>query len=94
MDDSFSAVSKCIKQRAVIEFLTREYETPTGIHRRLLTFFGEDTVDISTVRRWVIKSRDSDGNLDLHNQSLSGRPVTATHDLNWQQFNELIEENG
>jgi hypothetical protein len=42
MDDSFSTVSKCIKQRAVVEFLTRENGTPTGIHWWLLAFYDED----------------------------------------------------
>jgi hypothetical protein len=33
---------KTHKQRALDEFWTSENETPTGIHRRLLTLHGED----------------------------------------------------
>jgi transposase len=51
------------------------------------------TVDISTVRRWVIKSRDNGSNMDLNDQLQWGRPVSATHDLNMQNFDELIQEN-
>jgi hypothetical protein len=33
---------KAHKQQALDEFWTRENETPTGIHRRLFTLYGED----------------------------------------------------
>jgi hypothetical protein len=42
------------KQRYVIEFLTAEQIAPIDIHRRLLKVYGDDTVDVSTVRRWVV----------------------------------------
>jgi hypothetical protein len=42
VDDLLSTVSKCIKQQAVVEFLTRKNEIPTGIHWRLLAFCGKD----------------------------------------------------
>ena len=45
------------------------------------------------MRCWVTHSRDSGGNLDLNNQSRSGRPVTAPYDLNSQKFNGLMQEN-
>jgi len=44
------------------QLLTRECETRTGIHRRLLAVYCEHNVDIRTVSLWVIKWRDSDGN--------------------------------
>lgn len=40
MDDLLSFVLKNIQQWAVIEFLTRENETPLGIHRKLLALHG------------------------------------------------------
>jgi hypothetical protein len=94
MDDTFSTMSKRIKQRAVVEFLAHESETPVGILRRLLAFHVEDTVDVSTLRRWVIKSRDSGGNLVLNDHPRSGRSVSATDDLNRQNVDEVIQENG
>jgi len=33
---------KAHKQRALDKFWTRENEAPTGIHKRLLTLYGED----------------------------------------------------
>jgi hypothetical protein len=55
-----------------------------------LAYYGEDTVDISTVHHWVSKSWDSGGNFDMNDQPQSGRPVGATHNLNRQQ---VIQEN-
>ena len=48
------------KQRAVIEFLVAEGCEPIEIHRRLLNVFGNETVDVSTVRRWVLRAKNSD----------------------------------
>jgi hypothetical protein len=50
------------KQRCVIEFLHAEKIAPIEIHRRLLNVYGDQTVDVSTVRRWVLhfSSGDSD----------------------------------
>jgi len=93
MDEPFSSVSSRIKQRAVIEFLTHENEAPVEIHRRLLAVYDEQTVDISTVRRWVRKSKASGGKLDVTYQPRSGRPTTSTNEQNKQKVNELIREN-
>ena len=49
--------------------------------------------NISTVRRWMRKSWDSDGNLDLNDQPPSGRPVSAIHNLNRQKVDKRIQEN-
>jgi hypothetical protein len=73
--------------------MMHENENPTGIPRRLLAFYREDTVDTNTVCCWVIKSRDSAKNLDLNDQPWSGRPVMATHTLNRQKFDKLIQKN-
>jgi hypothetical protein len=70
-----------------------ENGTPIKIHQVLLAFYGEHTVDTSTVHCWVRKSRHSGGNLDLTDQPWSGRPVTATYDLHKEKVNELIQEN-
>jgi hypothetical protein len=50
-----SDIDVCTKQRYIIEFLTAELIEPTDIHRRLLMVYGVDTVDVSTVRRWVLR---------------------------------------
>ena len=49
--EEFSDVQ--FKQRAVIEFLTAEKVPPIEIHRRMQAVYGDQCVDVSTVRRWV-----------------------------------------
>ena len=41
------------KQRAVIEFLTAEKVPPIEIRRRMQAVYGDQCVDVSTVRRWA-----------------------------------------
>ena len=62
MDDSLFTVSQLIKQRDFIQFLTCEFEALTRYHLGLLALYCEDTVDISSVRRLVLKWCDTDGN--------------------------------
>ena len=71
-----------------------ENEAPIGIHCQLLAFYGEDTVNISTVHHWVRKSRDSGGNLDLNGLPWCGMPGTATYDLYRQKVTNLLTKNG
>jgi hypothetical protein len=82
-----------IKEQAVTEFFMHGNGTPIKIHRWLLAYYGEDTVDISTVHCWIRKSRYSGRHLDLNDQLQSGRPVSATHYLNRQNVDELIQKN-
>lgn len=42
-----------LEQRAVTEFLNTEDCKPIDIHVRLLVVYGDDTIGISDVRRWV-----------------------------------------
>ena len=58
-----------------------------------MAFYVEDTLNISTPRLWVRKSRDNGGKLDLNNQPPFRRPVTATLDLTSQDPEELTQEN-
>jgi len=41
------------KQSAVIEFLTAEKVPPIEIHRWMQAVYGDQCVDVSTVRHWV-----------------------------------------
>jgi transposase len=67
------------KQRAVIVFLTAEQVPPIEIHRRLQAVYGDQCVDVSTVRRWVRWFKDRKlGQADLSDKTRSGRPVTAS----------------
>jgi len=54
------------KQRAVIEFLTAEKVVPIEIHRRMQAVYGDQCVDVSTVRRWIKRFKDGEvGQADL-----------------------------
>ena len=54
------------KQRAVIEFLTTEKVPPIEIHRQMQAIYGDQFVDVSTVRCWVRRFRDRElGQADL-----------------------------
>ena len=41
------------EQHAVIEFLTVEKVLPIEIHRRMQAVYGDQCVDVGTVRWWV-----------------------------------------
>jgi hypothetical protein len=47
-----------LKQCAVTEFVRDENVIPAEIHRRLQAVYGENTVNRTTVNRWVIKFRE------------------------------------
>jgi len=65
------------KERAVIDFLTAEKVPPIEIHRRMEAVFGDQCVDVSTVRRWVRRFKDGElGQADLSDKTRSGRRVT------------------
>jgi hypothetical protein len=87
MDNSFSTVSKHIKQWAVIEFLTYENETPISIYQRLLAW---RYLVISTVCCWVRKSRENGRNWDLNNHVQCGRPVGVFLSLNSKSLTNLF----
>jgi len=54
------------KQRAVIEFLTAEKVSPIKIHRRMQAVYGDQCVDVSTVRRWLRRFKSGElGQADL-----------------------------
>ena len=49
-DTMVSDVKVQVTQRCGFEFLHKEKMTPTGIHLHLLTIYGDQTMDVSTVR--------------------------------------------
>ena len=65
------------EQHAVIEFLTAEKVPPIEIHRGMHAVYGDNCVDVSTLRRWVRRFKYRElGQADLSDQTRSGRPVT------------------
>ena len=58
------------KQRAIIEFLNEEKVPPIEIHRRMQAVYGDQCVDVSTVRRWVRPFKDGGlGQADLSDKT-------------------------
>ena len=51
-----------MKQRCVIEFLYVEKMASSDIRQPLLNIYGDQTVDVSTVRRWVVHFSSGDSN--------------------------------
>ena len=53
-----SSIDLCLKQRAVIEFLTTEDCSPIEIFSRMKALYGEMCLDVTTVRRWTLRTRE------------------------------------
>jgi len=50
-----------MKQSCITEFLHAEKIAPTDIQQHLLNIYGDQTVDVSTVRQWVVHFSSGDG---------------------------------
>jgi transposase len=90
-DKITSAMEVRMKQICVIEVLHAGNIAPNDIHRRLLNVYGDQTVDVSTVRRCV--ARFSSGDSDVKDKPRSGRPCTAVTPQNEERLDQLIRAN-
>jgi len=66
----------------VIELLQAENIAPNDIHRRLLKVYGDQTVDVSTVRAWVLCFSSGDSDVPDRHAQLSHhemKSVTIAH---------------
>ena len=57
-----SAVEVHIIQRCVTEFFHETKIAPTDIHQHLLNFYGDQTVDVSIMRWWVVHFSSGNSN--------------------------------
>jgi len=80
-----------VKQRCVTEFLHAEKMAPNDIHQCLLNVYGDQTVDVSTVRWWVVCFSSSGS--DLKDKPHSGQPCTAVTPRNEEHLDQLIHAN-
>ena len=80
-----------MKQRCVTEFLHVEKTAPNDIHRHLLNVYEDQTVDVSTVRQWVV--RFSSGDSDVKDKPHSGQPCTAVTPRNEERLDQLSHVN-
>lgn len=86
--------SDLLKQRAVIEFLSCEGVQPIEIHRRLEAVYGDETMDVSNVRKWVLRAKSSErGQMNIHDAERPGRPVTVTDELHHNRVDEIVRNN-
>jgi len=90
-DKMVSDMEVRMKQRCVIEFLRAEIIAPNDIHRRLLNVYGDQTVGVNAVSRWVV--RFSSGDSDVKDEPRSGRPCTAVTPRNEERLDQLIRAN-
>ena len=65
------------KQRDVIEFLAAGKVPSIEIHRRMKAVYGDQRVDVSTVRCWIWRFKDGElGQANLSDRTRNGRSVT------------------
>ena len=76
-DKMASDIEVRMKQRCVTEFLHAEKIAPNDIHRRLLNVYGDQTVDVSTVGRWV--TRFGSGDSDVKEQATVRTAMHGCH---------------
>ena len=88
-----------IKQRAVIELLVAEGETPVNIHKRLQKVYHNKALDYSNVRKWAYHlAKDFDESqqsryASLKHKSHTGRPSTSDNLDNKANADKLIRED-
>jgi len=68
-DKMVSDVKMHMAQRRGIAFLHVEKMTPVEIHQRLLNVYGNQTVDVSTVRQWVVSFSSGHSNVEVKPRS-------------------------
>ena len=69
----------------------RKKIAPNDIHRRLLNVYKDQTLDVSTARRWV--ARFSSGDSDVKDKPRSGRPCISVTPRNEERLDQLIRAN-
>ena len=79
------------KQKAVVEFLTKEGVGAKNIADRLKTVYGEQCLSYRSVARWVAHFKT--GATDISDKPRSGRPRSAVTPQNKTRVNEMIQND-
>ena len=79
------------RQCAVIEFLVKDEFPAADTHHKLQRAYGDVYMGPSSVRRWVKHFKD--GNKSIQDKPCSGRPRTASTELNKKRVDEIIKED-
>ena len=93
MTSSFNARKK---QRAVIEFLALEGESPINISQRSEKVYGDATIGYSAVNKWVSRIIAEEEDLclsDLRHKQRSERPSSAVDPGSSARAEELIRDD-
>ena len=61
-DSMVSNMEVRMEYRCVSEFLYMEKKSPNDIHQHLANVYGDQPVDVSTVRWWVVRFSSGDSN--------------------------------
>jgi len=79
------------KQTVWIYFLTADCSSPIEIKRRLRNVYGDDSINVSSVRRWA--RRFERGEKEISDRSRSGRPATAVTMENTEKVDARIRDD-
>lgn len=79
------------RQKAVIEFLTKEGVSAKNISDRLKIVYGENCLGYASVKRWVVHFKN--GNTDITDKPRSGRPLSAATAENKASVDGLIRND-
>jgi transposase len=88
--EKMAVTDMSFRQCAVIEFL-KEGNSAAVIYERLRDVYGDVCMGVSSVRRWVKHFKD--GNTDIADQPLCGRPRTAATEHSKQKVDEFVRQD-
>lgn len=67
---------------------------PVDFCRHLLRVSGNQTLDVSSVRRWALRAKGFEvGKAIIGDQDQSGRPVTVTDEVHKPKVDDLVQGN-
>jgi histone-lysine N-methyltransferase SETMAR len=84
-------VDNVFRQKAVVEFLTKEGNTAKNISDRLKTVYGDNCLSYASVKRWVVHFKN--GESDICDKPRSGRPPSVATPEKKASVDGLIRNN-
>jgi len=83
--------SQTLSRQWGIYFLTADGSSPIEIYRRLRNVYGDDSINVSSVRHWA--RRFERGEKEISDRPRSGRPATAATMENTEKVDALIRDS-
>lgn len=81
-----------LEYRAVIKFLTKEGQTPSQIHSRMVNVYGEESPSLATVKNWAKEFKW--GRESLEDDPRTGRPTETTSEEIIEHVECLVLDDG